>query len=59
MGQGDYLQAELGTVPPADLEHVERQLISLLYALWRVQGKDKRIVKVENGGQEAQNDKAL
>lgn len=32
------------------LEDMERRLIALLYAIWRVQGVDKRIVKVEAAG---------
>ena len=34
------------TLPPPTLEQMERQLIALLYAIWRAQGKSKRVVEV-------------
>ena len=34
------------TLPPPALDQLERQLIALLYAIWRAQGKSKRVVEV-------------
>lgn len=34
------------TLPPPSLEQLERQTIALLYAIWRAQGKSKRVVEV-------------
>jgi hypothetical protein len=36
--------------PPTTLDLVERQLIGLLHAIWKAQGKRKRIVTLANGG---------
>ncbi len=34
-------------VSPAEAEQIERQLIALLITLWKVQGKRRKIVKIE------------
>lgn len=36
----------IDTLPPQSLEQLERQMIALLYAIWRAQGKSKRVVEV-------------
>lgn len=38
------VQDEIETMQPPALELLERQLIAALYAIWRAQGKSKRVV---------------
>ena len=40
-GQYDFTDAEAG-----NLEHVERKLIDALKAIWRLQGKQRKIIKL-------------
>lgn len=41
------IPAAIDVQDPQQLEHLERQLTGLLYALWRAQGKRKKIVIVQ------------
>ena len=38
------VQDEIETMQPPALELLERQLTAALYAIWRAQGKSKRVV---------------
>lgn len=40
------MTAELDALPTPALEQLERQLIAFLYAIWRAQGKSKRVVEI-------------
>lgn len=34
------------TLPPVDLEALERQLVAVLYSVWKAQGKRKKIINL-------------
>ena len=44
MEQGNDITAEIAMLPAPTLEQLERQITAVLYAIWRAQGKDKRVV---------------
>lgn len=48
------MTAEIEQLSPSALELLERQLIAFLYAIWRVQGKSKRVVNVRDKDDEQQ-----
>lgn len=41
--------SEIEEMEPPTLDQMERHLIALLYAIWRAQGKNKRIVTIAKG----------
>ena len=42
----DMTPNDIATMPPPTLDQLERQLIAALYAVWRAQGKEKRVVEI-------------
>lgn len=46
----DPATAEMLQLPAPTLEQLERTLIASLYAIWRAQGKQKRVVEVRKDG---------
>lgn len=42
----DPVTAEIRQLTPQSLEQLERTLTASLYAIWRAQGKQKRVVEI-------------
>ena len=55
MEQGNDITAEIAMLPAPTLEQLERQITAVLYAIWRAQGKDKRVV---DGAKKARTNEA-